>query len=96
MTDLIVKSEHAEEVKSAVRSALDSQQNVLRNSIKRTRRILASFEEKYGFDTANLLAQESDGTLNDDNLDFIEWIGEARTLEHLKAELELFEDINIC
>ena len=96
MTDLIVKSEQGDEVKSAIQSALDSQQSALQDSVKRTQKRLTSFEEKYGFDTGELFQRENQGTLNDDNLDFIEWLGEARTLEHLETELKLLEDIRIC
>lgn len=96
MTELIVKSQQAEAVKAEVQSALDNQRRLIRDSIKRTRRNIAAFEEKYGFTTSALLGSERDGSLNDDNLEFIEWLGEARTLEYLEAELKLLEDITIC
>ena len=96
MTELIIKSEQAEAVKSEVQSALDGQRRAIKGSIKRTRGNLLAFEEKYGFSTLDLLQKESQGNLNDSNLDFIEWLGEARTLEHLEAELKLLEDIRIC
>lgn len=96
MTELIIRSEQAEAVRFEVQSALDGQRRVIEGSIKRTRGYLQAFEEKYGFSTLELLRKESRGDLDDSNLEFIEWLGEARTLEHLEAELKLLEDIRIC
>ena len=96
MTEIIIRSEQAEAVKFEVQSALDSQRKTIEDSIKRTRRNLQGFENKYSFSTSDLLHKESQGTLDDTTLDFIEWLGEARTLEHLEAELKLLTDIRIC
>jgi hypothetical protein len=96
MTELIIKSSQADAVKSEVRSALDNQRRALQDSTRRTRRNLTAFEERYGFSTAELLRRESRGTLDDSDLDLIEWLGEVRTLEYLEAELKLLEDIRVC
>ena len=96
MTELIVKSAQADAVRSEVRTALDNQQNAIQDSIERTRKNLDEFAVKYGISTADLLERESQGTLVDDNLEFIEWIGEARILERLEAELKLLQEIEIC
>lgn len=96
MTELIIKSSQPEAVKAEVQSALENQRRLICHSINRTRRNLTAFEEKYGLTTSALLESERNGSLNDDNLEFIEWIGESRTLEYLEAELKLLEDIRIC
>lgn len=96
MTELIIKSSQPEAVKAEVQAALENQRRVIRHSIERTQKNIAAFEGKYGFATSALLESERDGSLNDDNLEIIEWIGESRTLEYLKAELKLLEDIRIC
>lgn len=96
MTDLIIKSSQPEAVKAEVQAALENQRRLIGHSIKRTRKNLADFEARYGFTTSALLESERDGSLNDDNIELIEWIGESRTLEYLEAELRLLEDIRIC
>lgn len=96
MTELTIKSDQAEAVKSELQSALDGQRRMIQDSIKRTETNLMAFEEKYGFNTSELLRRESDGSLNDDNLELIEWVGEVKVLERLRSELELLKEIRIC
>jgi Skp family chaperone for outer membrane proteins len=96
MTEFIVKSDRADAVKSEVQSALENQRRAVQDSLKRTERNIAALEAKYGFDTAGLLNSEGRGSLDDSNLEFIEWLGEAKTLEYLKSELELLSDIKVC
>ena len=96
MTELTIKSDRAEAVRSELEAALGGQRRMIQESIKRTRKNLKAFEEKYGFSSSELLKREVDGSLNDDNLEFIEWIGETRILERLRSELELPREIRIC
>tara|TARA_B100000315_G_scaffold210405_1_gene206625 strand:- start:132 stop:425 length:294 start_codon:yes stop_codon:yes gene_type:complete len=96
MTELTIKSDQAEAVKSELESALETQRRMIRDSIKRTKRNLEAFEKKYGFSTSELLQKETHGSLDDSNLELIEWIGETRILERLQSELELLDDIRIC
>jgi len=96
MTELTIKSDQPEAVKSEWQSALGSQRRMLEDSIKRTRLNVSELEKKYGFSTSELLDKESDGTLDDDNLELIEWIGESRILDRLQSELDLLNDIKIC
>ena len=55
-----------------------------------------AFEKKYGFSTPDLLGREAQGSLDDDNLEFIEWIGESKALERLLSEMEILKEIRIC
>ncbi len=96
MTELTIKSDRAEAVKSELEAALGGQRRVIQQSIKRTRANLMAFEEKYGFSTSELVKKECAGALDDRNLELIEWIGEARMLERLEAELELLDEIRVC
>ena len=96
MTELSIKSDQPDAVKSELLAALESQRQMLHNSIKRTRLNLATYEKKYGFTTSELLKQEAEGTLDDHNLEWIEWIGETRMMERLQSELDLVNNIQIC
>ena len=64
--------------------------------IRKTRARLNYFEEKYQYSTQNLLRQEAEGTLDDNNLEMIEWLGESRILERLQTEYQDLMGIEIC
>jgi hypothetical protein len=96
MTELVIKSDHPEAVRTELQAALDGQRRIFQEIIKRTQEHLAAFEEKYGLTTPDLLKRASHPSFDDSNLEHIEWIGEARLLERLRAELALLDDIKIC
>ncbi len=96
MTELTIKSDHPEAVKSGLQAAIDGQRRMIQESIKRTQSNLKAFEETFGFSTDKLLRSEADGSLDDSDLESIEWIGETKVLERLRSELELLKDIRIC
>jgi hypothetical protein len=96
MTQLIVKSDHISSITPLIRAAIKTQLSLVATGIKRTRERLTAFEQKYGFSTEELLKQEHEGTLNDDELDIIEWLGEWRMLERLQDEHHELAEIEIC
>jgi hypothetical protein len=96
MTELTIRSDQTEAVKSEIQSALDGQRRMIQDSVRRTELNLAAFEGKHGFSTSELLGREADGSLDDGYLELIEWIGETKVLERLRAELELIKEIRIC
>ena len=96
MTELTIKSDRADAVKSEIMSALDGQRRMVQDSIRRTELNLKTFEQNHGFTTSELLRKEADGSLHDDHLELIEWIGETKLLERLRSELELLKEIRIC
>ena len=96
MTELIVKSDHAEAVRAQVEAAIESQRKLVRDGLRRTRRRLDCLQQKYGFSTQDLLAREKAPSFDDSNLELIEWICEARTLDLLEDELRILDDIRVC
>ena len=72
--------------------ALDAYKVRLRASIERTKRHLATFETRYGVDTAHLLCDMTAEDLTGGDLEYVEWAGEAKLLEGLEAELRELED----
>lgn len=96
MSEVIIRSAQPEAVRGQLEAALDSQRRMLVSGIERTRRRLAALEKQYALTTAQLLQRESEGDVEDDNLELIEWLGEARTLERLEAEFSVLEDIQVC
>jgi hypothetical protein len=60
----------------------------LRAGIERTRRRLASFEARYGVDTAHFMREMAAEDLAGGDLEYVEWAGEAKLLVGLAAELK--------
>lgn len=96
MPQLIVKSENIRSTVSLISAALKTQLNVIATGIKRTRMRITYFETTYEFSTAELLEKETDGTLDDSDLEIIEWLGEYRMLERLEAEYRELVGLEIC
>ena len=67
--------------------ALEAYKVRLRASIARTQRRLATFEARYGVDTAHFLQEMTAEDLPGGDLQYVEWAGEAKLLEGLEAEL---------
>ena len=95
MTELTIKSNQISAVKSELQDALEGQQRIIQDSINRTKKT-QTLEKQYALNTDGLLKQENDDTIDDNNLDLIEWFGEIKMLQCLQSELELLEDIHIC
>jgi hypothetical protein len=74
-----------------VLQAIESYKARLRTSIGRTRRRLAQFEQHYGVDTARFLQEMAAEDLEGGDLEYVEWAGEAKLLDGLKAELTELE-----
>ena len=70
-----------------IMQALDAYKVRLRASIERTKRHLATFETRYGVDTAHFLRDMTAEDLAGGDLEYVEWAGEAKMLEGLEAEL---------
>ena len=71
-----------------VHRVLEGYQTRLQGNIKRTRRRLASFEERYATSTDHFLTEMTAEDLEGGDLEYVEWAGEAKLLEGLEAELD--------
>jgi hypothetical protein len=71
--------------------AIESYKARLRASIERTQRRLAEFEKQYGVNTSHFLEEMTAEDLEGGDLEYVEWAGEAKLLEGLKAELSELE-----
>ena len=68
--------------------ALDGYKIRVRSGIERTKRRLATFEALYGVDTARFLCEMTAEDLAGEDLEYVEWAGEAKLLNGLVAELK--------
>jgi hypothetical protein len=76
----------------AVVRALDTYKARLRSSIERTQRKLSGFEQRYGVSTTQFPNTMVSEDLVGGDLQYVEWAGEARLLDGLRAELKDPED----
>jgi len=75
----------------AVLQALETYKTRLRLGIERTRRRLCEFEQRHGVTTAYLLERMAAEDLSGDDLEYVEWAGEAKLLKGLETELRELE-----
>lgn len=75
-----------------VLQALDAYKARLRAGIERTKRRLSAFEARYGVDTACFLHEMTAEDLENGDLEYVEWAGEAKLLEGLETELMEIEN----
>jgi len=71
--------------------AIESYKARLRASIERGQRRLAQFEQRYGVDTAHFMQEMAAEDLENGDLEYVEWAGEAKLLRSLRAELAELE-----
>lgn len=64
----------------------------LRASSERSRHTLAEFEHRYGVGTNELMERLAAEDLAGGDLDYVAWVGEARLLAGVEAELRELED----
>ncbi len=74
-----------------IMQAVKTYQARLRAGIKRTKRHLARFEQRYGVDTDYFLRELTAEDLQDGDLEYVEWAGESLLLKGLEAELAELE-----
>ena len=96
MPQLILKSANIISIEPLIRSAINTQLKMITTGIKRTKARLQYFEHKYAFSTKELLQQESQGTIDDNDLEIIAWLGERKMLERLETEYQELVGIEIC
>ena len=96
MTQIMVASSRKAAVIPLIQAALRTELGVMATGIRRTQARLRQFEQRFGFSTEQLLANEAAQTIDDNSLDMIEWLGESRMLARLQAEYRELTEIEIC
>jgi len=86
MTRLVVESDNAW-TKKKIESAIHTETELLRKSLRKIQRKVHEFEDRYGkLDRAALYGKI-------DDMELIEWEGEIETLERLDTKLKSLEEI---
>jgi hypothetical protein len=78
-----------------VLDALEAYKARLRASIERTRRRLSEFEARYHVTTAHFLKEMTAEDLGGNDLEYVEWAGEAKLLQGLESELEEVQSVTV-
>lgn len=81
-------------LKSLLASAVDAQAKMLALGMQRTRERLQSFERRFDMSSAIFERRFSAREL-EESLDFIEWLGEIRTLRLLEDQRRALEALQI-
>ena len=87
MTTRMVIEFEAEQGYRSVLSAIEAYKARLHTAVERSRRLLVSFETKYGVDTETFLSGWTAEDLERGDLEYVEWAGEAKLLAGLEEEL---------
>jgi hypothetical protein len=77
-----------------VESALRSEMRMLEIGLKRTEERLQTFEDRFGMNSDEFYRRLNDEL--EETLDFIEWVGEYKTLSLLREKYQILKDVEIC
>jgi len=95
MAEIVIRTGKPESVMPVLDSAIRNQLKLLKTSINRTKKRISSFEQKYNMSTEQFMQKIRAG-MDDDNLDYVEWIGETKILKRLEEEYKELEGLRIC
>ncbi len=92
MAEIVIRTGKPESIRPILDSAIRNQLKLLKASINRTQIRISSFEQKYNISSEQFVQKIREG-MDDDNLDFVEWIGETKILKRLEEEYKELEGI---
>ena len=95
MTELVIKSDKPEAIVPVLESAIRNQLRTLSMSINKTKAVISGFEQKYNMSTEQFLQKVREG-MDDDNPDYIDWIGESKILKRLAEEYKELQEVRLC
>lgn len=84
---VVVTTDTTVELKPLVQSALRSEARLIELALERTRQRLRDFEARFGLTTEEFIRRFLRAEI-EESLDYIEWAGEAKTVEQLEAQYQ--------
>jgi len=93
MTEILIRAGKQKTTVPLSELAIPKQLKLLKTSIKRTEIKIKSFEQKYNMSTEQFMQKIREG-MDDDNLDYVEWIGERKILKRLEEEFNKIKCLN--
>lgn len=92
---VIITSEAPASIKPLVESAIRNQLKTLQHGINRTRERLGVFETQFGM-PSDVFETKFNARELDEDLDFIEWLGEIKTLRLLQEQQNSLQGVRIA
>ncbi len=92
--EVIIRANTQVPLKTLLELALRSELKVLILGINRTRDRLSSFETQYSMDSKEFESRFADHQL-EESLDFIDWMGEIKTLRLLEEKQHTLQNLQI-
>ncbi len=91
MTQLIVKSSSASNVRPLIQAALDHEARILQIGIQKTTRRLQDFERRFEMESLKFYQDFQAGKMGDD-MEYMKWAGEYETLLQLQEDHSKWRD----
>lgn len=94
MTQLIIKSATATQVRPLIQAALEHELRFLNIGIRKTTRNLQLLEQRFGMESQQFYQKFQAGVMGDD-MDYIQWAGEYETLRQLQEDYTELQRITL-
>ena len=91
---VIITTDSAISIKPVLEAAIRNEQKLLAHGIRRTKERLAAWEKQSNMSSADFERDFLAGRLSE-SLDFIEWLGEIRTLRLLESNYHALESVQV-
>lgn len=95
MTQLIVKSPSASNVRPLIQAALDHEARILMIGMQKTERRLQDFERRFEMESLKFYQDFQAGNMGDD-MEYMKWAGEYETLLQLQEDYAEIKEIQVC
>jgi hypothetical protein len=91
---ITITSEGRASLKPLIESAIQNEQRLLAHGLERTRQRLATFEKRFEMDSTVFETRLISGEL-EETLDFVEWLGELKSLRLLEENLQSLRETHL-
>ncbi len=95
MTQIVVKSKTAANVKRLLQLAIEQELRVIKLGIEKTNQNLQRLEGQFGIKSPEFYKAFQDGKMGD-QIDYIKWAGEYETLQALQQDYTELLEIQLC
>ncbi len=95
MTQLIIKSATAAQVRPLIQAALEHELRFLKIGIQKTTRNLQRLEQRFDMESQQFYQKFQTGMMGDE-MDYLKWAGEYETLLQLQEDYAELKEIQVC
>ena len=95
MTQVIIKSDSASQVRPLIQAALDHEVRLLKIGLQKTVRHLQQFEQRFDMASQEFYGDYQAGKFGDE-MDYMKWAGEYETLLQLQEDYTELQEIQVC